>query len=126
MTDHPLSPRCALAANALLEAIDDAHCVLVATADGFALAHANRRATDPARLAALVSSIGALGDAAGNECRIGTPRCLVIEATEGRLVLRCFRASGHALVVAVQTDSRVTLGLVWNQLAQAERLLVAP
>lgn len=125
MNDHPLSSRAAQAANTLLEAVDGAHCVLVATADGFSLAHAQRRATDPGRLAALVSSIGALGDAASAECRIGAPRCMVIEATEGRLVLRCFRAAGHAVAVAVQTDSSVMLGLVWNQLAQAERLLVA-
>lgn len=125
MTDHPLSLRSRQAAEKLLEAVDGAQCVLVATTDGFALAHAQRRATDADRLAALVSSMGALGDAASSECRIGSPRCLVVEASEGRLVVRCFRAGGHALAVAVLTDASVVLGLVWSQLAHAERLLVA-
>jgi uncharacterized protein len=125
MNNHPLSPRSQEAATGLLAAVDGAQCVLVATADGFALAHAQRRPTDADRLAALVSSIGALGDAASSECHIGSPRCLVVEGTEGRMVIRCFRAGAHAIALAVLTDASVTLGLVWTQLAQAERLLVA-
>lgn len=122
---HPLAPSATRAADDLLERIDGAHAVLVATGDGFSLAQAQRKAVDPHRLAAIVSSIGALGAAASRETDIGTPRCLVIESTRGRLVVRCIAAGAHQLIVAVLTDSSVMLGLVWNALAQTERSLGA-
>lgn len=125
MTNHPLSGAARHSADGLLEVVDGARCALVATADGFALAHAARGSSDADRLAAMVSSMGALAEAASRESGIGTPRCLVVESTEGRLVVRCFQAGSHPLVLAVLTDARVALGMVWSQLVQAERSLVA-
>jgi predicted regulator of Ras-like GTPase activity (Roadblock/LC7/MglB family) len=125
-TLHPLSARASDAAGALLASLDGAQAVLVATVDGFSLAQAQRKPVDADRLAAIVSSIGALGAAASRETGIGEPRCLVVESTQGRLVVRCFSAGAHALIVAVLTDSSVMLGLVWSQLAQTERTLGTP
>ncbi|MBX3607292.1 MAG: roadblock/LC7 domain-containing protein [Piscinibacter sp.] len=122
---HPLSSQAEQAAGNLLSGVDGAQAVLVATVDGFSLAHAQRKSVDADRLAAIVSSIGALGAAASRETGIGEPRCLVVESTQGRLVVRCFSVGRHALIVAVLTDTSVLLGLVWSQLAQAERALAS-
>ena len=114
------------AARALFAEIDGARTVVIATADGFDLAHAGHPAIDPARLAAMISSFAALGEAASREIGIGSPRCLVIESTEGRLVVRCVRAQGQALVVVVLIDKSVMLGQVLNRLAAAEQLMNVP
>lgn len=120
-----LSEQARQAAHALFVEINGARAVVIATSDGFDLACAGHHAIDPARLAAMVSSFAALGDAASRETGIGTPRCLVIESSEGRLVVRCMQVQGHAIVVVVLTDKSVMLGLVWSSLVGAERLMNA-
>jgi hypothetical protein len=107
----------------LLSEISGSHAVVIATVDGFDLAHAGQRRVDPARLAAIVSSLVALGNAASNETAIGTPQCLVIESSEGRLVARCMYVKGDALIVVWLTDKTVLLGMVWNRIAAAEKML---
>lgn len=111
------------AAETLLAEIAGATAIVIATADGFDLARAGDRVVEPARIAAMVSSLAALGEAASREVGIGVPRLLVIESTEGRLVVRCMQVQGHSLVVVVLTGSAVLLGLVWHHLAAAERLM---
>lgn len=113
------------AAQVLLADVDGACAIVIATADGFDLAHAGRSAIAPARLAAMISSFSALGDAASREAGIGEPRCLVVESAHGRLVVRCMQVRGQAIIVVVQTDKSVMLGLVWSRLAVAERLMNA-
>lgn len=113
------------AAQTLFAELGGARSVLVATADGFELTHVGQAGVDPARLAAIVGSFSALGEVASRETRIGTPRYLAIESSEGRLVVRCMQARGQSIVVVVLTDRSVTLGLVWNCLAEAERLMNA-
>jgi len=124
-TDPAIQARAYGATQTLLERLDAAQAVLLATVDGFPIAHAQRRDTDADRLAAIVSSIGALGDAASREAGIGDPRCLVVEATLGRLVLRRVVMEGRPMVVAVLTDASVVLGVVWAALREVEQLLEA-
>lgn len=124
--NHPYADAGTRAAHELLAAIDGARTVLVATIDGFPLAVAQHRPLDPDRLAALASSIGALGAAASRETGIGTPRFLAVESTEGRLVVRCVSAGSHELIVAVLTDTQSLLGRVWTALARVELALVQP
>lgn len=107
----------------MLDQIEGAHGVLVATVDGFAIAHAQRRPTDFERMAAIVSSLAALGTAASQETGIGTVRVLVVESTAGRIVTRCLPDA--MTVVAVLADTKVPIGMVWTQLRQAEGLLMS-
>lgn len=118
-----LSEHAQRAADALLAEIAGASAVVIATADGFDLARAGHRVVEPARLAAMVSSLAALAEAASREVEIGTPRLLVVDSSQGRLVVRCIEVRGQSLVVVVLTDPTVLLGLVWNHLAGAERLM---
>lgn len=113
------------AADALVAAIGDNSAVVISTADGFDLAHAGDRAGEPARLAAMMSSFAAVGAAASQEADIGLPRCMVVESTQGRLVVRCLQLGGEPIVIMLLTDKRVLLGLAWNQLGAIERSLNA-
>ncbi|HEY4068962.1 MAG TPA: roadblock/LC7 domain-containing protein [Burkholderiaceae bacterium] len=113
------------AAARLLDDLSGARAIVIATADGFDLAHTGRQPVDPARLAAMVASFAAVGDAASRETAIGTPRCLVVESTDGRLVVRCMQVHGESLIVVILTDKSVLLGLVWNALVAAERQMAA-
>jgi predicted regulator of Ras-like GTPase activity (Roadblock/LC7/MglB family) len=111
------------AVQTLLVDLDGAGAIVIASADGFELAHGGRMAVAPARLAALVSSFAALGDVASRESGIGTARCLVIDSSQGRLMVRRMQLRGQAVVVVVLTDASVLLGRVWHSLAAAERLV---
>jgi len=121
--EHPIARQAQIVAEALLIEVEGAGAVVIATADGFNLAHAGSMTIDPSRLAAIVSSLAALGDAASRETHIGTTRCLVVECTEGRLVVRCLQVRGESLIVVLLTDQSVLLGRVLNSLGTAERLM---
>lgn len=104
-------------ASRLYEEMEGDCAVLVATPDGFSLAHAGQPGIEPDRLAAVASSIAALGDAASRETAIGDTRCLVVEAHRGRLVMRCLRVQGADIVVVLKTGPNVLLGMAWSRLA---------
>lgn len=120
-----LTQQAQYAVDSLFAAVDGAVAVVAATADGFDIAHAGRQVVEPGRLAAIVSSFSALGNAASLETGIGTPRCLVVESTRGRLVVRCMHVGESAIVVVILADASVSLGFVWSHLSAAERLLNA-
>jgi len=120
-----LSQQARQVAQSLLTAIDGTRAVVVATADGFDLVQVGYSGVEASRLAAMVSSFAALGDAASRESGLGTPRCLVIDSTDGRLMVRCMQVRDHAIVVVVVTDKTALLGLVWNHLAAAEKTMNA-
>jgi predicted regulator of Ras-like GTPase activity (Roadblock/LC7/MglB family) len=71
----------------------------------------------------MMSSFAAVGAAASQEADIGVPRCMVVESTQGRLVVRCMQVGGEPIVVMLLTDKNVLLGLAWNQLSAIERTL---
>lgn len=125
-THSTLGPVAQRAAETLVAEMDGDVSIVIATADGFALGHAGRRPLDPARMAAVVSSLAALGDAASRETGIGTPRCLVVDSSEGRLVMRCFAVRGEPVVVVLMSPPQVLMGLALNQLAHAQRLMGEP
>lgn len=110
---HPLGHRLA---QRLLNDIDGAACVLIASEDGLSCAHASRGAVDADRLAAIVSSLGALGSAAALATGAGPLQCLVVEGDAGRVVARTAHVDGQPVLVAVCCDTRATLGMVRVQL----------
>ncbi len=108
------------AATALVAAIGGNSAVVISTADGFDLAHAGERAVEPARFAAMMSSFAAVGAAASEEAEIGLPRCMVVDSTQGRLVVRRMQVGGEQIAVMLLTDRSVLLGLAWNHLSAIE------
>lgn len=113
------------AADALLADVSGARAVLVATPDGFDLAHAGALPLDAGRLAAMVSSMAALGDAASREAAIGLPHCMVVDSSAGRLVMRSVQWRGEPMVVVLLADTSALLGMVLNALNGIERSMGA-
>lgn len=107
----------------LLATVEGAGAATIATADGFALAHAGSQTIDPSRLAAIVSSLAALSAAAAQETGLGRTRCLLVECDDGRLVVRCVEVGADSIVVAILTDQRTLLGRVWSSMAGVEAML---
>ena len=124
-TNSRLASAAQRACLALVDDLDGRATALIATADGFAIGHAGTNRVDPARLAAVISSIAALGNAASVETDIGATKSLVVDSNDGRMVMRCLSVAGESLVVVLLTDAQVLMGRVLNRLGDAGRLMEA-
>ncbi len=124
-TTSQLGPIAQRTANALQSELGGTATVVIATADGFALGQAGPHGAESARIAAMVSSIAALGEAASHETGIGRTKCMVVDSTTGRLVLRCIRVRDESVLVVLLTDTKTLMGLVLNHLVKAEQLMNA-
>lgn len=76
-------------AHKLLETVDGLQAVVIATIDGFDVAHvAHSNSVDPARIAAMTSSVGAIGDAVAREAQLGQVRTIVLNTEFGMALLQ--------------------------------------
>lgn len=110
---------------ALLDEIESAQAVVLATPDGFAVAHAHRGSTHPSRIAAITSSISAIGSAVTQEAHLGRARCLIVDAEEGFVVVRTVHGNESPLIVNVLAGRRATLGYILSRLNDTCRRLEA-
>jgi predicted regulator of Ras-like GTPase activity (Roadblock/LC7/MglB family) len=79
---------------------------------------------DTARIAAITSSMSAIGDVVASETHLGRVRCLMVEAENGYLVMRAARRDGVGLVVAALVGRQALLGLAMHAVAETARGLV--
>lgn len=121
-TDH-LEPAARQAAQSLLDRINHARAVVVATEDGFQLASATRETLDAARIAAIASSMSAIGEVVTSETRLGHVRCVMVEADDGYIVMRAARREGVGLVVAALAGRDALLGLLIHGVGETAREL---
>jgi predicted regulator of Ras-like GTPase activity (Roadblock/LC7/MglB family) len=110
------------AAAQLLADLPGARAVLLASADGFEVAAAGLR-EDGARLAAMTSSIAAIAEVVTRETALGAPRCLVIDAEGGHLLVRTLQVGGQSLVLNVLTGHQALLGLAMHLVQATARRL---
>jgi uncharacterized protein len=120
---HPLNQAVQREADLLLNRVAGALAVVVATIDGFDVAHAHKLPIEPSRLAAMTSSIAAMGDVVTQEANLGKPRCVVVDAKDGLVVVSAVNRDDHALVINVLTNRASTLGLVLFEVAACARRL---
>ena len=123
LPDSALADHALRIVQALLVDLDSAGAILVASVDGFKLAHGGRLGSDPARLAAMASSMAALGDTTSRETGIGAPSCMLIESNDGRLVVRSMQLRGRSVVVVLLIGKDLPLDRVKNSLAATEARL---
>lgn len=97
--------------------------VIVATQDGLEVGRAGVEGLAPGRLAAVTSSLSAIGDLVSKESGMGTVRCLTVESELGHLVMRATRRDGIGLVVAALIGRGVLLGLALHAVTDAARRL---
>jgi predicted regulator of Ras-like GTPase activity (Roadblock/LC7/MglB family) len=84
--------------------------VLVCTSDGFAVASAHTDEETSRRLAAIVSSLHALGIAVVEDMALGTYGYLSIDATAGKCILFDLPSSGGELLLGAIGDHSLLLG----------------
>lgn len=124
ITNDELRLQAQSVASQLLSDIQGARSVLLASADGFDLASAGVH-DDGSRLAAMTSSIAAIGQVVSQETEIGEPQCLVVDATKGFLIVRSTQYRGAHLVINVLTTRDALLGMAMHMVAAAARNLEA-
>ena len=86
--------------------------VIVSSIDGFDVASAVTRGVEPARIAAMASSIAAIGAVVSQEARLGRTRSVTISTDDGFAVVSTARRSDIELVVNVIADSNAVLAQV--------------
>lgn len=90
---------------------------VLSSADGFEVAafHSPGAATAAARVAAMSSSITALGDAITRETGLNGSRNLIIESDNGAIVLLALKEARPALALAIVANKQAILGhLLWS------------
>jgi predicted regulator of Ras-like GTPase activity (Roadblock/LC7/MglB family) len=83
----------------------------VCTSDGFEVAATRRTAESHRRLAAMVSSMQALGAAVVEETELGTYRNLIIEGTEGKSIMMAIPGTGGDLLLTVVANAQLLFGI---------------
>lgn len=127
-TNQLLSSHATLQANRKAQDALDAglgvQAVVLATVDGFSVASAISGAADPARIAALASSIASIGSVATQEAGLGRCTNLVLNTEQGFAVVRQFILEDRELVLILVADGSSLLAQVMYQANQFERELV--
>ncbi len=98
--------------DSLIEAHSEIRGVLVSSIDGFEVAARMRGSASPAKLAAMTSSLLALGEAVSDEGEVGHCRDVVIDASAGRVLLMDIPHATRKLLLTVLSDNASTLGQV--------------
>ena len=111
------------AARSLLDQLDHARAIVVATEDGLQVACAAREPVDAGRLAAIISSMSAISEVVSRETDLGVVRCLMVEAEHGYLVMRSAPRRGVGLVLAALVSRECLLGLAIHRVGETARAL---
>ncbi len=110
-------------AQKLLDHVNGVMAVVVATADGFDVASAVTQNIDPVRVAALASSISAIGAVVSQEARLGRSRSVTVNTVSGFALMSAVERSDVSLVVNVIANENAILGQVLYQAAECVRAL---
>jgi len=104
---------CERALRELVQSTAGVEYALLASPDGFEIVSASRtRTLDGARVAAMASSIFAVGSAMASELRLDTCRNVIVEADKGFLTLFTVPCARVPLVLWTVALEGTTLGLV--------------
>lgn len=111
-------------AHRLLYDVAGLRAVVVATVDGFDIASAIQRgALEPARLAAMASSISAISDVVSQEAALGRGKSVTIDTEEGFALVYAVQHPVVPLVINVIAGPDAVLGRVAYRVAQLAQTL---
>lgn len=111
------------AVNEVMDQVKGARAAVVSTEDGFEVASRIENTTEIARLAALASSMAALGAIVGEEGRLGACQKVIIEAAGGHIVMVQAQRSDVSLVLSVVAGQDAIMGQILYFAGQATRTL---
>ncbi len=110
-------------AQAMFDEISGVVAVIVATVDGFDIASVVRSHVDPARIAALASSIAAIGEVVSTEARLGRCRSVIVDTESGFSVIFNVLRDDIPLVINVIAGPGALVGQVNYRTTEAMRRL---
>jgi predicted regulator of Ras-like GTPase activity (Roadblock/LC7/MglB family) len=125
LIDVPLKLKAVSEAQAMLRDLTGVTAVVIATADGFEIASASQRDVDPSRIAAMASSISAIGTVVSQEARLGRCRSVTVATDDGFTLISPVRHGRAELVVNVIADSNAILAQVMYRSARCVKVLEA-
>lgn len=111
-------------AQAMMDSVDGLQAVVVASVDGFDLVSCAKGGIDPARIAAMASSIAAIGDVVAQEVQLGDSRSVTINTEHGFAVVHHVRGGGQPLVINAVAGAEALVGEVVYRLTDMARKLV--
>lgn len=103
---------CAAAMDELLRRCDDIDAAILARRDGRPFVDRTRSRIDPSRFAAMSSSLLALGSSVLRELNAGSLDHVLVDGSQGKLVLSSVPGSASVLVLAVLANHGARLGMV--------------
>lgn len=110
-------------AEALLTEVEGVAAVVVATVDGLEVGSAVRNGLDVSRVAALASSIAAIGEVVSGEARLGASRSITVNTDTGFAVVHSAPRHDLGLVINVISGEDAMLAHVnYRTAAMARRL----
>lgn len=99
--------------------------VVIATVDGFDIASIGLDEEDPGRIAAMASSVSAIGSVISQEESLGRSRSVTIATDTGFAYLSCAYLPDQTLILNVIADQDAVLGQVAYRCAESVRRLEA-
>ena len=122
----PATPALAsLLAIEFVEAIASVSAVVVASVDGFAIASAFNGANDADRIAAMASSISAIGSVVAMEAGLGAYRSVIINTDSGFVVVQSVQRTDLELVISVVAGGDAVLAQVLHRVKTMAAQLLA-
>jgi len=112
-------------AQAFLDEVVGITAVVVATVDGFDLASAVRGGQDPARIAAMASSISAISGVVAQEAGLGEYRSVTIGAGAGFAIVHTVVRSDVELVINIIADGNAILAMALHRIARMAKSLAS-
>lgn len=105
-------------------AIPGIKSAVIASVDGFALAQVTGRENQAERLAAMTSSMLALAAAIGRELSLGALEVLMVEASEGKVLMLSIPAPRQPLLLMAACNQRSVIGnVLWSARECGQKIL---
>lgn len=120
--DPRLRKNCEQWVEKLMSQVQGLRGMVIATADGYEVAASAMQGGQTSRIAAMASSISALGQVVGQESALGNSQFVLIEAEQGYLAVLPVHHSSTSLIIGIMASKEAVAGQVLHfgrQCAQA-------
>lgn len=99
--------------------------VVISSADGFDIASAVTRDLDPAKIAAMASSISAIGLVVSQEAHLGASKSITVNTEDGFLYITSVDLAGHSCSLNIIANSSAILAQIIYNSGELKKRLAA-
>jgi uncharacterized protein len=109
----------------LIENCAGVKCAILALRDGRPFAQASQQSFDPARFAAMSSSLSALGDSVLKELAAGSLDHVLVDGSDGKLVISKIPGCGGVMILGLLASHQTLLGLLLGHAKECSNTISA-